>query len=720
MYIYRPVEPERAEKLGEMAQFAQVARAHFHPKTEPLSPPMLVQAPQPMQESAGETPLAGNPGVLAVHLHHRVAGGGVGYTRAPPGADGVLDSAGRMQSGGLAQCGKRDGGAGSEVGGEERGGLSGSDCVGGSAPPGKGKGGRKNHIKRPMNAFMVWSSIERKKLAEREPKLHNTELSKRLGQMWKSMTEEDKKPFRVEADKLKSKLMEEHPDYKYRPRRRKFEIGAKGPTMFLSGLKACNPLRVVGATGPAALKGHPVQGHYTRSSPGGTQPLPISYYSSSFTLTPPSASNATFSNADRTQAAVQGDQSSPTYGYPYRYAGFPMSGYAYPSSHYMYSLAAGGNAAGISYMNYRPDDMTGQPNYHMGQSTVAYPYPLQSHIQESAIQSETSYSQPSSAHSQQDNDYTPDKAQLEQTSTARHLTFDPQPVIAKHGNYSAPYIETPPCSPFLQSPHFNTLSCSVPLTRTESYSSEYSSSTPGGRPLSSPTADTCSNTQPSPTSGAASGASKITKSQEMEPLDIQQEMTVMTQTDGASSSNSPVDRAMNFNGSPAAVITYLDSDYHQPSPYEHYPSQQQSTELNGNPLLSHPTSLSHPPYAVGVRNHYSVASRSSASTFVFTTSAATNITSSLADYSCRPRNSTTTLTDGQTPALCSIRSPYCEESESFEDDSSSVLTHGRFMNNISPTNTTTVVYSHNTAYGLPTPDLTPEKTNSQDGQNYFF
>lgn len=76
-------------------------------------------------------------------------------------------------------------------------------------------------IKRPMNAFMVWSSVERKKLAEKQPRLHNTELSKQLGRMWKAMTELEKLPFRKEADKLKSKLMEEHPDYKYKPKRKK-------------------------------------------------------------------------------------------------------------------------------------------------------------------------------------------------------------------------------------------------------------------------------------------------------------------------------------------------------------------------------------------------------------------------------------------------------------------------------------------------------------------
>ena len=83
---------------------------------------------------------------------------------------------------------------------------------------GKHGGGR---IKRPMNAFMVWSSLERKKLAEKEPNLHNTELSKRLGQMWKEMSEEDKAPYRQEATRLKDKLMEDHPEYKYKPRRRK-------------------------------------------------------------------------------------------------------------------------------------------------------------------------------------------------------------------------------------------------------------------------------------------------------------------------------------------------------------------------------------------------------------------------------------------------------------------------------------------------------------------
>ena len=110
-----------------------------------------------------------------------------------------------------------------------------------------------NHIKRPMNAFMVWSQLERRKIIGVTPDKHNAEISKELGRRWKLLPDAKRKPYIEEAERLRVLHQREFPDYKYKPKK-KLKVSApphppQSQSLRVAGA-ASAPSRAIAAKAP--------------------------------------------------------------------------------------------------------------------------------------------------------------------------------------------------------------------------------------------------------------------------------------------------------------------------------------------------------------------------------------------------------------------------------------------------------------------------------------
>lgn len=66
----------------------------------------------------------------------------------------------------------------------------------------------------------MWSKQARRKILEKNKNMHNAKISKMLGFFWNSMSDEQKKPFKRESEKLRELHAIQFPNYKYKPKKK--------------------------------------------------------------------------------------------------------------------------------------------------------------------------------------------------------------------------------------------------------------------------------------------------------------------------------------------------------------------------------------------------------------------------------------------------------------------------------------------------------------------
>ncbi|XP_015124931.1 protein bric-a-brac 2 [Diachasma alloeum] len=86
-------------------------------------------------------------------------------------------------------------------------------------------------IRRPPNAFMIFANEWRRRLATENPRESNTEISVRLGAMWKGLTNETKDSYYALAKKVDEEHKRKYPGYFYSPKEARMRKNLKNDLM---------------------------------------------------------------------------------------------------------------------------------------------------------------------------------------------------------------------------------------------------------------------------------------------------------------------------------------------------------------------------------------------------------------------------------------------------------------------------------------------------------
>lgn len=88
----------------------------------------------------------------------------------------------------------------------------------------------KDRIRRPMNAFMIFSKRHRAVVHQRHPNQDNRTVSKILGEWWYALGPEEKQKYHDLASEVKEAHFKAHPDWKWcsKDRRKSSTTGFKG------------------------------------------------------------------------------------------------------------------------------------------------------------------------------------------------------------------------------------------------------------------------------------------------------------------------------------------------------------------------------------------------------------------------------------------------------------------------------------------------------------